>query len=186
MIEVVAASLGELEVEAILRPVSADWSAPTPSIRRLEVAAGREWTERCRAVGDLPVGSAVITDAGALPARFAIHVAIRSAEEPVGRRAVELGLRNGLRRAEEWGIRELALPLLGTGPGNLDAEAACAAMAGPLAAFVGTDPSRRVLVCASGDFEREAAAARWGPAASRSGGEEGGRARAPSGGSPAR
>lgn len=160
MIELTDVPLAEAQAEAILRPVGADWSATTPAVRQLELAAGSEWIESCRAVGELPVGSAVITRAGALRAAWVIHVAVRSVEEPVGARAVERALRNGLRRAGEWGIREVALPLLGTGPGNLDPEAACAAMAAPLAGFV-AGAERRVLVCVAGEAERRAAAARW-------------------------
>ncbi|MFQ5890006.1 MAG: macro domain-containing protein [Gemmatimonadota bacterium] len=157
------APLAELEVQALLRPVASDWSAVSPVVRVLEIAAGPAWTERCRAVGDLPLGSAVITEAGDLKAEFVIHVAVRSADEQVGPRTVELALRNGLRRAEEWGVRELALPLLGTGPGNLEPRVACAAMAGPLDDFAAAPAGdRRVLVCVASDFEREAALARWG------------------------
>jgi O-acetyl-ADP-ribose deacetylase (regulator of RNase III) len=133
-------------------------------VRRLELAAGPEWVERCRALGELPVGSAVITDAGGLTAEFVIHAAVRSPDEPVSQRTVRTAVTNGLRRAEEWGVSEVALPLVGTGPGNLDADAACSAMDEALRAFAARG---RVVVCSSDGFELETARGWWAEPVSR-------------------
>lgn len=151
MIEVSLEPLERLAVEAVLRPVDSDWSALSPAMRRLELAAGAEWAERLSSQGELPVGSALISDAGELPSSFVIHVAIRSGEEPVSRRSVDAGLRNALRRAEEWGLKEIGLPLLGTGPGNLDPEDACRTIAPLLRDFAGPAEAgggRAVVCCA--------------------------------------
>jgi hypothetical protein len=40
VIRVVQTDLAALEVEAVLRPVSAEWTSITPAMRRLELAAG--------------------------------------------------------------------------------------------------------------------------------------------------
>ncbi len=53
-----------------------------------------------------------------------VHAAVRSAEEPVRPSTVRKALRNGFRRLAEWEIETVALPLVGTGAGNLDAEEA--------------------------------------------------------------
>lgn len=151
----------ETEAACLVFPVSADGSAVSSGMRRLELAAGPEWVERCAALGPLPVGSAVITDAGELAAEFVIHAAIRSPAEPIGPRSVERALRNALRRAEEWGVSDVALPIIGTGPGNLDAETACRLLAGPLADYLAADPERRVTICAAGEFERAVAEQQW-------------------------
>jgi O-acetyl-ADP-ribose deacetylase (regulator of RNase III) len=128
MIAVVRGELAESAARAVLRPVTAEWGAPTPAMRRLEVAAGPAVEEMCTRMGELPIGSAVVTPAGELPAELLINVVVRSATEPVSARGVALGLRNGLRRAVEWSIDTLALPPLGTGAGNLDPEHAAALM----------------------------------------------------------
>jgi O-acetyl-ADP-ribose deacetylase len=128
VIRVVLGDIAGSGAEAVLRSVSADWSAVTPAMRRLELAAGDLVREQCRRLGDLPVGSAVITGAGDLAAHFMIHVAVRSFEEPVSAAGVRRGLQNGLRRAGEWGIRRIALAPMGTGAGNLDADDAAAIM----------------------------------------------------------
>src|SRR5688572_32761020 len=70
MIRVVQGELAQADTAAILRPVSAEWEPVTPATRRLEIAAGKALIEQCEKLGDLPVGSAVITSAGDLPAEF--------------------------------------------------------------------------------------------------------------------
>jgi O-acetyl-ADP-ribose deacetylase len=128
VIRVVQGDITSTDVEAVLRPVSAEWNAVTPATRRLELAAGPTVEAQCRAVGELPVGSAVITSAGALSARFMVHVVVRSVDEQVTEHGVRRCLQNGLRRLAEWGIHEVAMPPLGTGAGNLDAEESAAIM----------------------------------------------------------
>lgn len=123
MIRVVQAELADTSCAAVLRPVSSEWDAVTPATRRLELAAGPELTEQCRRMGELPVGSAVITPAGVLPnAEWMVHVIVRSVLEPVTLDTVRRGLQNGLRRIAQMGIESVAVAPLGTGAGNLDAE----------------------------------------------------------------
>ncbi len=128
MIDVALGTLAETPASALLNPVDAQWQAATPVARRVELAAGAELDAQRLALGELPVGSAAITSAGELPAQFLIHVVVRSREEPVSPGGIRRALQNGLRRAVEWGIQDLALPPLGTGAGNLDAEEAAAVM----------------------------------------------------------
>jgi O-acetyl-ADP-ribose deacetylase len=128
VIRVVRAELAETAREAVLRPVSAEWTAVTPAMRRLELAAGPGLEEQCRSAGELPVGSAAITGAGQLRPRFMVHAVVRSVHEQVAGEGVRRALRNGVRRLAEWGIRTVALPPLGTGAGNLDPEEAAALM----------------------------------------------------------
>lgn len=122
MIRITRSDLATLPVDAVLRPVSAEWEPVTPAMRRLEQAAGPELQAHCERVGELPVGSAVITPAGNITARFMVHVIVRSVEEPVSHSGVRRALQNGLRRVQEWGLEQIAMPPLGTGAGNLDAE----------------------------------------------------------------
>lgn len=162
MIEVVDRPLAEVRAEAMIRPVRTDWAAITTDGRQIELAAGEEWAERCAAQGELPLGSAAITDAGELAAEFVIHVAVASQEQPATRRSVRRGLENGLRRAGEWEVVDVASPLLGTGPGALDPEAACRAMTPLLEAWDAAGGGRRMRVCAPDPASRREAAARWG------------------------
>lgn len=157
MIEVRIADPATVAAGALLRPVASDGSAVTPAMRRLEQAAGEELVEQLARVGELPVGAAAITPAGALAAEFVVHVSVRSRDEPVTPAGVRLGLINGLRRVREWAIDNVAVVPLGTGAGNLDAEQAAEVMVPVLVEHVeqGGPPSRIVIVVET-EYEREA------------------------------
>ncbi len=156
MIRVLLSELANLEAEAILRSISSDLDPDTTQSRELEVRAGLDVTERLQAMGDLPVGAAVITPGGELDAAFLIHVVLRSPEEPVTSERVQAALKNGLRRAEEWGMESLALPPLGTGAGNLDAQEAAAVMIPVLADhLLFSESPREVTVAVGTEYERD-------------------------------
>jgi O-acetyl-ADP-ribose deacetylase len=108
--------------EALILSMGSDLEPLTAMERDLGRAAGPGILDRMRSLGELSVGGAVVTPAGDLPVEFLIHVVLRAAEEPVSEAGLRRALLNGLRQAAEWGIQTLALPPLGTGAGNLDAE----------------------------------------------------------------
>lgn len=157
MIEVVLGDIAAVRAQAIVHPVSAEWDPVTPAMRRLELAAGPAVAEQCSKLGSLPVGSAVITGAGAANAEFMVHVVVRSLLEPVTESVVQRGLQNGLRRCVEWGIETVALPPIGTGAGNLDAEEVAELMIPVLLDHMqdAQYPSAALLV-AENDYERNA------------------------------
>ncbi|MGH7506891.1 MAG: macro domain-containing protein [Longimicrobiales bacterium] len=157
MIRVVRTSLEETDAAAILRPVSAEWDAVTPTMRRLELAAGPSVGEQCQRLGELPVGSAVITAAGALRAQFMVHAIVRSVDEAVSASGVRRALQNSLRRLSEWAIDSVAMPPLGTGAGNLDAEEAALTMLPALVEHMHESAHpRQVDICVDTDYERDA------------------------------
>ena len=156
MIEILLSDLSDIQVEAIMRSISSDLDPDTPQSRDLADRAGSVVTQRMQARGDLPVGAAVITPGGDSGAGFLIHVVLQSAEEPVTREGLRAGLKNGLRRAAEWGLESLALPPLGTGAGNLDAQDSAALMVPVLAEhLLGTENPRKVTVAVGTEYERD-------------------------------
>lgn len=155
MIEVRIGELASAAEMAILRPVSADWAAVTSASRRLELAAGPAVLEQCSRLGELLVGSAVITGAGDLQAQYLVHVAVRSREEPVTPAIVRRGLVNGLRRLSEWAVESIAMPPLGTGAGNLDTEHAAEIMVPVLREHMGgSEHPARVVIVVENEYER--------------------------------
>jgi len=167
MIEVVLSDLADLEAEAILRSVSAGLDADTPFSRDVEILAGPAMTERLQAMGDLPVGAAVITPSGGIEAPFLIHVVLQSAEDPVSAESVRTALKNGLRRADEWGLASVALPPLGTGAGNLDLETAASVMIGVLNDHLSeSEHPASVTIIVQTSFEQEVFAGLLGSEAS--------------------
>lgn len=152
------ALIGPLQAgtEAVLRSVTSELASDTAFSREVELGAGPEVARRLQAMGELPVGAAVITPGGEFPAPFLIHVVLRSAAEPVGREAVRAALRNGLRRAQELGLESLALPPLGTGAGNLDAQDAAAVMVPLLQDQLPSSAHlREVVILAATAYEEE-------------------------------
>jgi serine/threonine-protein kinase len=156
MITVRIGELADARVAAILRPTTAEWNAPTSATRRLEIAAGPEVEARCRGLGELPVGTAVVTPAGSLPIDFLVHTVVRSMEEPVTAAGIRRALLNGLRRLEEWGIETVAMPPLGTGAGNLDADESAELMVPILWEHLQTKQHPgRVEILVESEYERE-------------------------------
>jgi O-acetyl-ADP-ribose deacetylase (regulator of RNase III) len=157
MIDIVLGDIADIHATGIVHPVSAEWDPVTPAMRRLELAAGEAVAQQCAKLGELPIGSAVITSAGALHAEFMIHVIVRSVFEPVTESVVQRGLQNSLRRCAEWGIDKIAVPPIGTGAGNLDPEEVASLMVPVLFDHMrdAEFPSEVILVAESA-YERDA------------------------------
>jgi O-acetyl-ADP-ribose deacetylase (regulator of RNase III) len=156
MIRVALCDPAAAGTESILRSVSSEMEPDTPESRDLEVGAGSVVADRLRAMGSLPVGAAVITPGGDLPTAFLIHAVLQSAEEPVRKEGVRLALQNGLRRAQEWGLDNLALSPLGTGAGNLGAEEAAEVMIPLIQDHLRRfEHPREVVITVSNDYEND-------------------------------
>ncbi len=142
---------------ALLRSVSDRLEPITPLERRLEEEGGDEVRRRLRELGELPLGGAVVTPGGGLPVPLVIHVVIRSAVAPVSEAGVVRALQNGLRQAAEWGVEVVAMPPLGTGAGNLDAEAAAQALHEAFRRHrLESLLPREVVLFVGGDYEADA------------------------------
>lgn len=152
MIGVRIGELAEAGSAALLRPVTAAGEAATAASRRLESIAGERALAQLEAAGELPVGAAVITPAGGADAEFLVHAVVRSHEEPVTLDTVRRALENAFRRLDEWGLESVALPLLGTGPGNLDPELVVSELVPMLRGLVRTRP-RQVMIVAESEYE---------------------------------
>ncbi len=128
MIRVVTGELTAQPSEGLLRAVRADLSPVNAGARDALLQAGETVVERLEQMGGLPVGGAVITQGGDLPASFLIHVVTSADDEPETDQVIRKALRNGLRRAEEFGLESLAVPPLGIGAGHLEVEDAARSM----------------------------------------------------------
>jgi O-acetyl-ADP-ribose deacetylase (regulator of RNase III) len=156
MIDVRVDDLAFYEGEAIARPVNAMLGATTPVMRRLEIAAGSRFTEEARLSEPLPVGAAVVTNAGDLPVELLIHGVVSSDDEPVTRATVRLALMSALQRAVAFQIRDLAIAPFGLGAGNLDIEDSAEVMIEVIADHMKRAPyPARVVIVAETDLEGE-------------------------------
>jgi O-acetyl-ADP-ribose deacetylase (regulator of RNase III) len=84
----------------------------------LKRAGGDEIEQEAMAQGPIPLGSAVATDAGRLPARWVIHGAVMGQDLRTNADLVRRTTRACLELADELGCRSLALPAFGTGVGG--------------------------------------------------------------------
>jgi serine/threonine-protein kinase len=122
LIRVVRGDLATLSVQGLVRPVRSDLAPADVGARNVVLAAGVELEERLARIGMLPVGGAVLSPAGALAASYLIHIVVMSEEEPQTSHSIQRALRNGLRRAADWGLESLAVPALGLGAGSMEPE----------------------------------------------------------------
>lgn len=164
MIRVVQGDLAAIQADALLRPVGEGLQAVSPSGRELERLVGEAVLDKLAQTGPLPQGAAVLTPAGPLAADFLIHVVVHTREEPTSEAGVRKALLNGLRRAAEWELADLALPPLGTGPGHLDSDASARVMVEVLRDHMdGERCPRNVTIVVSGAYELETFTRAVGP-----------------------
>lgn len=128
MIRIVVGDLAEQRVDAVVRAIRSDLAPVNALSRDLALAGGALLEERLRRLGGVPLGGAVLTPAGDLPADFVIHVVVMSEEEPQTPLTVQRAVRNALRRAADWGLESLAIPPLGIGVGTLEPDDAARAL----------------------------------------------------------
>jgi O-acetyl-ADP-ribose deacetylase (regulator of RNase III) len=84
----------------------------------LKRAGGEEIEREAMAHGPIPLGSAVATTAGRLPARYVIHGAVMGQDLRTSSELVRRTTSSCLELADELGCRSLALPAFGTGVGG--------------------------------------------------------------------
>jgi O-acetyl-ADP-ribose deacetylase (regulator of RNase III) len=84
----------------------------------LKRAGGDEIEREAMAHGPIPLGSAVATTAGRLPAHWVIHGAVMGQDLRTTADLVRRTTRSCLELADELGCRSLALPAFGTGVGG--------------------------------------------------------------------
>ena len=84
----------------------------------LKRAGGDEIEREAMALGPIPLGTAVATTAGRLPARRVIHGAVMGQDLRTDADLVRRTTRSCLELADELGCRSLALPAFGTGVGG--------------------------------------------------------------------
>jgi O-acetyl-ADP-ribose deacetylase len=156
MISVVLGDLVESEAEGVLRPVRSDLAPVTIPARDLLLRAGAAVAERLEKVGSVPLGGAVITQAGDLASDFLIHVVVSSRDENESTMSVQRALRNGLRRAVDWGVATLALPPLGMGVGAMAPEDSARVMIEILRNHLAEgEPPLHLTIVVTSEYEEE-------------------------------
>ena len=117
-LEVVDGDIAALEVDAVANAANNHLWMGAGVAGALKRAGGEEIEREAVAKGPIPVGDAVATGAGRLPARWVIHGAVMAQDLRTNAELVERTTRSVLRVADELGAESLALPAFGTGVGG--------------------------------------------------------------------
>jgi O-acetyl-ADP-ribose deacetylase (regulator of RNase III) len=114
----------------------------------LKRAGGVEIEREAVAKGPVAIGEAVVTGAGALPAKYVVHAAVMGQDLRTDQVKIRNATRNALEQARELNISSIAFPALGTGVGGFPADLAAHAMIGECVSFIngGSASSLRRIV----------------------------------------
>lgn len=129
-LEVVEGNIAELEVDAIANAANDHLWMGAGVAGAIKRAGGDEIEREAVAKGPIPVGDAVATGAGGLPAQHVIHGAVMGQDLRTDADGVARTTRRVLEVADELEARSLALPAFGTGVGGFPLEECAAIMVG--------------------------------------------------------
>jgi O-acetyl-ADP-ribose deacetylase (regulator of RNase III) len=117
-LEVVEGDITQLEVDAIGNAANDRLWMGAGVAGAIKRAGGEEIEREAVAKGPIPVGEAVATGAGALPARWVVHGAVMGQDLRTNADLVRATTASCLRVADQLGASSLALPAFGTGVGG--------------------------------------------------------------------
>lgn len=134
-VEVRAGDIAALEVDSVANAANDQLWMGAGVAGALKRAGGEEIEREAMARGPIPVGTAVATTAGRLPARYVIHGAVMGQDLRTDAELVERTTYACLALADELGCRSLALPAFGTGVGGFPLDECAAVMVRAVRSF---------------------------------------------------
>jgi O-acetyl-ADP-ribose deacetylase (regulator of RNase III) len=108
-------------------------------------AGGKEIEEEAVSKGPIPVGEVVATGAGKLPVKYIIHAAVMGQDLRTDAEKIRRATRNSLQKADELGLKSVALPALGTGVGGLSLEECVQIMIGVVHEYAGKTALEKII-----------------------------------------
>jgi O-acetyl-ADP-ribose deacetylase (regulator of RNase III) len=104
-----------MQVEAFVHDIADDMKLGSGFGGAIQRRGGIVIQKELDEIGSCPTGEAVVTQAGILKAEYIIHVNGPKFREPDEEEKLRQSTRSVLRRADEKGIKQLAVPPIGTG-----------------------------------------------------------------------
>ena len=117
-LELIAGDIAAVEADAVANAANDHLWMGSGVAGALKRAGGADIEREAMAKGPIPVGTAVATSAGRLPARYVIHGAVMGQDLRTTAELVERTTQACLALADDLGCRSLALPAFGTGVGG--------------------------------------------------------------------
>lgn len=114
-IEIIEGDLTELDVDAIVNAANSSLAHGGGVAGAISRKGGPSIQKESDEIGHVPVGSAAVTGAGNLPARWVIHAVGPRMGEGNEDEKLENATRASLERAEEIGAASVAFPAISTG-----------------------------------------------------------------------
>ncbi|TKJ32382.1 Appr-1-p processing protein [bacterium (candidate division B38) B3_B38] len=118
-IELYQGDITELEVDAIVNAANNHLWMGAGVAGAIKRKGGKIIEDEAVAQGPIPIGEAVLTTAGKLPAKYVIHAAGMGRDLRTDAHKVQESTKNSLLRAEEKKLSSIAFPAIGTGVGGL-------------------------------------------------------------------
>jgi O-acetyl-ADP-ribose deacetylase (regulator of RNase III) len=129
-LEVVEGDIAAVDVDAVANAANNHLWMGAGVAGALKRAGGDEIEREAVAKGPIPVGDAVATGAGRLPATWVIHGAVMGQDLRTNAQLVEQTTLSVLHLADELGAESLALPAFGTGVGGFPLDECARLMVG--------------------------------------------------------
>jgi len=117
-LEVVEGDIAALEVDAVANAANDHLWMGAGVAGALKRAGGPEIEREAIARAPIPLGTAIATGAGALPARWVLHGAVMGQDLRADADLVERTTNACLKLTDDLGCRSVALPAFGTGVGG--------------------------------------------------------------------
>jgi O-acetyl-ADP-ribose deacetylase (regulator of RNase III) len=136
VLELVEGDLTELMADAIVNPANSELKLGAGVAGAIRTRGGPAIQAECDRLAPIPVGEAVVTGGGRLPARAVIHaVGPRQGEGDEEEKLAQV-TRRVLELAEERGLKWIALPAISTGVFGFPMDRCAAIMLGTAIAFL--------------------------------------------------
>jgi O-acetyl-ADP-ribose deacetylase (regulator of RNase III) len=160
-LELVEGDITDLEVDAIVNAANEQLQLGTGVAGAIRRKGGPSIQEECDRIGGTPVGTAVMTGAGHLKARWVIHAVGPRIGEGDEDKKLASAVRAALALADRRGVKSIALPAISTGNFGFPIDRAARIMLTEVHRFLqGGTKLERVVISLHGDetfnvFKRE-------------------------------
>lgn len=141
-VKLVKGDITALEVDAIVNAANTDLEMGGGVAGAIRSKGGRVIEEEAMRKGAIPVGTAVATGAGSLPARYVIHASTMAMDFHTDEIKIRDACRSALALADELKITSVAIPALGSGVGGFGLK--------PCAKIIAQEVFRRVFHTGTG------------------------------------
>jgi O-acetyl-ADP-ribose deacetylase (regulator of RNase III) len=150
-LELVEGDITELDVDGIVNAANAELQLGTGVAGAIRSRGGPSIQEECDRIGGTPVGTAVMTGAGNLKARWVIHAVGPRMGEGDEDKKLAAAVRAALALADRRGLKSIALPAISTGNFGFPVQRAARIMLTEAHRFLqGGTKLERVVLCLYG------------------------------------